>query len=109
MHGASLHRRHRFREVKNALRTQRVILAAKSDVAPRLAARIDSLCSPFGQPAAVYLPSAVFDPLRSGSKKLSRSREPVLRLQNCPSSRLGFLPENDGDVACLQACGWVHA
>ena len=34
---------------------------------------IDSLRSPFGQPAAVYLPSAVFDPLRSGSRTLSRA------------------------------------
>ena len=37
-----------------------------------LSDRIDSLRSPFGQPPAVYLPAAVFDPLRYGSKRLSR-------------------------------------
>ena len=91
MHGASLHRRHRFRGLKDVLWPQHSVRPAKaaalsrgaehsttpghppaceSGVAPRLAARIDSLRSPFGQPAAVYLPAAVFDPLRSGSKTL---------------------------------------
>ena len=65
MQGASLHRRHRFREVSDFLLTLTRRPTCERGVAPRparpsklqqrRAARIDSLCSPFRQSVAVYL------------------------------------------------------